>query len=54
MEVHGFEAENITLLMDDDDDDHIEPTKENILAAYEKLVEESEEGDVVFCHFSGQ
>ncbi|CAB9516074.1 Metacaspase-1 [Seminavis robusta] len=53
LEVHGFEHENITLLMDDDDDDHIEPTKENILAAYEKLVEETEEGDVVFCHFSG-
>lgn len=50
-DVHGFEDENITTLMDDGE--HTEPTKENILAAYEKLVSESEEGDIVFCHFSG-
>ena len=37
-----------------DDGVHTEPTKENILAAYEKLVSESEDGDVVFCHFSGK
>ena len=51
MEVHGFEEENITLLMDDGE--NTEPTKANILAAYETLVSECEEGDVVFCHFSG-
>lgn len=51
-EVHGFEEENVTLLMDDGK--HTEPTRENILAAYEKLVNESEEGDIVFCHFSGK
>ena len=51
-EVHGFEKDNITILMDDGV--HTEPTKENILAAYEKLVSESEDGDVVFCHFSGK
>ena len=50
-EVHGFDEENVTLLMDDGE--HTEPTRENILAAYEKLVNESEEGDIVFCHFSG-
>ena len=54
MEVHGFEAENITVLMDDDDEDHAEPTYENIMAAYDKLVSETQEGDVVFCHFSGE
>ena len=52
MEVHGFEEENITLLMDDGE--NTEPTKANILAAYETLVNECEEGDVVFCHFSGR
>lgn len=51
-EVHGFEEENVTLLMDDGE--HTEPTRENILAAYEKLVSESKEGDIVFCHFSGK
>jgi len=51
IDVHGFEAENITLLMDDGE--NTEPTRANILEAYEKLVGECEEGDVVFCHFSG-
>jgi metacaspase-1 len=53
-EVHGFEPENITVLMDDDDEDTAEPTYENIMAAYDKLVSETQEGDVVFCHFSGE
>lgn len=51
VEVHGFEAENITLLLDDGE--NTEPTRANILEAYETLVNETEEGDVVFCHFSG-
>ena len=51
-DVHGFEDQNITLLMDDGE--NTEPTKANIMAAYEKLVNESEPGDVVFCHFSGK
>jgi len=50
-DVHGFEDENITVLMDDGE--HTEPTKENIMEAYRTLVNESEDGDVVFCHFSG-
>lgn len=50
-DVHDFEEENITTLLDDGE--HTDPTKENILAAYAKLVSESEEGDIVFCHFSG-
>lgn len=50
-EVHGFEGDNMQVLMDDGE--HTEPSKENILAAYEKLVSECVEGDVVFCHFSG-
>lgn len=50
-DVHGFEDENITILMDDGN--HTMPTRENILAAYSKLVEESQPGDAVFCHYSG-
>lgn len=49
--VHGFEDQNITILMDDGQ--HTEPTYANIMAAYKKVVSESQEGDVVFCHYSG-
>ena len=50
-EVHGFEDKNITVLLDDGN--HEPPTKENILKAYQKLVNESEAGDDIFCHYSG-
>lgn len=49
--VHGFPEENITILMDDGT--QTEPTRENILSAYSQLVNDSQEGDVVFCHYSG-
>jgi hypothetical protein len=48
---HGFEESNITVLMDDGN--HVSPTRQNILLAYQKLVEESQPGDAVFCHYSG-
>uniref|UniRef100_A0A7S1CX21 Peptidase C14 caspase domain-containing protein n=1 Tax=Cyclophora tenuis TaxID=216820 RepID=A0A7S1CX21_CYCTE len=51
MAVHGFPEENITVLMDDGE--HEMPTKENIIAAYRKIVEEAEPGDAVFLHYSG-
>jgi hypothetical protein len=51
MDVHGFEEENITILLDDGE--HTSPTKENILEAYRTLVAESEPGDAIFCHYSG-
>ena len=50
-EVHGFEDNNITVIMDDGE--HPEPTKANIVAAYKKLIAESEPGDCLFCHYSG-
>jgi len=50
-DVHDFDEENITLLMDDGE--HISPTRDNILAAYRRIVEESQPGDAVFCHYSG-
>jgi metacaspase-1 len=50
-DVHGFEEDNITVLMDDGE--HTEPTKENMMAAYAKIVEDSEPGDAIFLHYSG-
>jgi metacaspase-1 len=51
MACHGFQEENITILMDDGE--HTVPTRENILNAYRKIVSQSRSGDVVFCHYSG-
>jgi hypothetical protein len=52
MKVHGFDEDNITVLMDDGN--HPSPTKKNILAAYKKVVAESEAGDAIFLHYSGE
>jgi metacaspase-1 len=41
-DVHGFDDSNITILLDDGK--HESPTKENIINAYKKLVEQSEPG----------
>lgn len=51
MDVHGFEEDNIMILMDDGE--HIEPTLENMVAAYRQVVAESEDGDAIFLHYSG-
>lgn len=51
MDVHCFQENNITVLLDDGI--HIEPNKENILNAYKQLVQKSAAGDSVFCHYSG-
>jgi len=51
MDVHGFEEENIAILMDDGE--HTEPTARNILGAYRRVVSEAEAGDAVFLHYSG-
>jgi hypothetical protein len=48
----GFEEENIVILMDDGN--HVAPTRSNILDAYQSVVAQSKEGDVVFCHYSGE
>jgi len=50
-DVHGFEGSNITTLMDDGQ--HADPTRANMLAAYGKIADESQPGDVVFLHYSG-
>ncbi len=51
MDVQGFRKENVTILLDDGV--HKSPTKSAILSAYKRLVKESKDGDVVFCHYSG-
>jgi hypothetical protein len=51
-DVQGFKKENITILMDDER--HKSPTRSEILKAYKKVVRESVDGDVVFCHYSGE
>jgi len=48
---HGFEDENITILMDDGE--HTPPTSANIMAAYKKIVKDAQPGDAIFCHYSG-
>jgi hypothetical protein len=50
-DVHGFEDDNMTILMDDGV--HEDPTKSNIIAAYKAIVRDSEPGDVVYLHYSG-
>jgi hypothetical protein len=51
MDVHGFDEENITVLLDDGD--HTEPTYANIVNAYKKVIDESSDGDAIFLHYSG-
>jgi len=50
-DIHGFQDENIALLLDDKK--HTKPTRQNITKAFRQVVKDSEPGDVVFCHFSG-
>lgn len=52
MDIHGFEEENIVILMDDGI--HTSPSKENIIEAYKQVVEDSEDGDAIFLHYSGK
>jgi hypothetical protein len=52
MDVHGFEEENITVLLDDGE--HTEPTYENIINAYKTVISEAQDGDAIFLHYSGK
>jgi hypothetical protein len=52
MNVHGFKEEDIHILLDDGE--HESPTKDNILAAYKKVVEDSSSDDAIFLHYSGK
>ena len=47
----GFQEKDMLILMDDGR--HHAPTKANILNAFDRIVEYSKPGDVVFIHYSG-
>jgi metacaspase-1 len=51
MECHGFQEQNITMLLDDGKCQN--PTRTNIMNALEALVSQSQPGDSVFLHYSG-
>ncbi|PPR08203.1 hypothetical protein CVT24_001389 [Panaeolus cyanescens] len=50
---YGYKPADITILMDDNEPGRRRPTRENILAAIDRLVKDVEPGDTVFFHFSG-
>ena len=50
--VLGFEQHNMTVLMDDRR--HEEPTYANIQRAFQQVVQESQPGDTVWIHYSGE
>ena len=50
-DVHDFDDENMHLLLDDGI--HRAPTKDNILHAYRQIIADSDDGDVIFLHYSG-
>ena len=52
MDAHGFKNEDITVLMDDGQ--HVNPTFDNIIAAFRTLVSQTEAGDCAFLHYSGE
>eukprot|EP01023_Acetabularia_acetabulum_P068888 TRINITY_DN9846_c0_g2_i5.p1 TRINITY_DN9846_c0_g2~~TRINITY_DN9846_c0_g2_i5.p1 ORF type:complete len:290 (+),score=75.70 TRINITY_DN9846_c0_g2_i5:196-1065(+) len=52
MEDFGFEEDNFTVLIDTDDS-YEQPTGGHIKANLSKLVKESQDGDILFFHFSG-
>ena len=49
--VHGFERENMLILMDDEL--HHQPARQLIMDGFRRLTEISEPGDVIFIQFSG-
>ena len=51
MSVHGFERENMLILMDDGQ--HHEPTKQLIMDGFARLCQISQPGDSIFIQFSG-
>jgi len=47
----GFEEKDMLILMDDGH--HHSPTRKNIMDAFDRIVQYSNAGDVVFIHYSG-
>lgn len=52
IERFGFDEENIVVMIDTDED-YPQPTGANIRKALQKIVANTEEGDVLFMHYSG-
>ena len=50
---HGFQKQNILVILDDDGRHHI-PTKKLIIDSLVRLCEISEPGDSIFLQFSGE
>ena len=48
---HEFQPQNTIVLMDDQE--HVAPTKKNIMNAIKLLVKLTKSGDIVFVHYSG-
>ncbi len=53
LESRGFPPERITVLADGVDEAHDLPTRVAIMRAFDALIEQAEEGDFVYMHFSG-
>jgi hypothetical protein len=51
LEKEGFQEKDMLILMDDGR--HHQPTRANILNAFDRVVQYSKAGDVVFIHYSG-
>ncbi|TEB32261.1 hypothetical protein FA13DRAFT_293209 [Coprinellus micaceus] len=54
IELYGYKAENVKLLIDGENPGGLLPTKENILTKLDELVHGAQPGDSFFFHFSGQ
>ncbi|KAJ6607848.1 caspase domain-containing protein, partial [Mycena sp. CBHHK59/15] len=53
IELYGYKSADITVLIDDDIEGHIQPTRANILAAIVALVKDAKAGDRFFFHYCG-
>ncbi|KAF8905813.1 caspase domain-containing protein [Gymnopilus junonius] len=52
-ELYQYAPGDITMLIDDDDPNHLQPTRANIIAQIRQLVKDVKDGDRFFFHYSG-
>ncbi|KAF8816851.1 hypothetical protein BYT27DRAFT_7181309 [Phlegmacium glaucopus] len=53
IDVYHYDPKDITILIDDDNPDHMQPTRENMIKKMFELVDGARPGDRFFFHFSG-
>ncbi|KAF7302605.1 Metacaspase type II [Mycena chlorophos] len=53
VDLYGYKDADITILLDDEDERHLAPTRVNILKAIHELVEDAQSGDRFYFHYSG-